>query len=46
VLHGALWVAVERRSPSELRSNAFATYCTREWKKMAPLHRWLMEEVA
>ena len=46
VLHGALWVDVERRPPSELRSNAFAAYCTREWKKMAPLHRWLMQEVA
>jgi len=46
VLHGALWVDVERRSPSELRSHAFAGYCAREWKKMAPLHRWLMEEVA
>jgi uncharacterized protein (TIGR02453 family) len=45
VLHSALWVSAERRSPPELASSRFAAYCAREWKKMAPLHRWLAEEV-
>ena len=46
VLHSALWAAVDRKSPPELGSAKFVAYCTREWKKLAPLHRWLMEQVA
>lgn len=46
VLHSALWASTERKSPPELASTKFVGYCVREWKKMAPLHRWLMEEVA
>lgn len=45
VLHSALWASIERKSPPELASAKFATYCAREWKKLAPLHRWLIEEV-
>lgn len=45
-LHSALWASTERKSPPELASTKFVGYCLREWKKMAPLHRWLMEEVA
>lgn len=45
VLHSALWVSVERKSPPELASSRFVAYCVREWKKMAPLHRWLLAEV-
>ena len=46
VLHSALWAAVERASPPELGSAKFVTYCTKEWRKMAPVHRWLMERVS
>lgn len=45
VLYGGLSVGVERRSPPELASAKFASYCAKEWKKLAPLHRWLMENV-
>ena len=45
VLHSALWASVERKSPPELASSKFVSYCAREWKKLAPLHRWLIEQV-
>jgi hypothetical protein len=41
-----LWASVEQKSPPELASAKFVAYCVREWKKLAPLHRWLIEEVA
>lgn len=46
VLHSALWASTERKSPAELASSKFVGYCAREWKKMAPLHQWLTEEVS
>jgi uncharacterized protein (TIGR02453 family) len=45
VLHSTLWAAAERKSPPEQASAKFVAYCMREWKKMAPVHRWLMENV-
>lgn len=42
VLHSALWASADRKAPPELGSNKFVMYCAREWKKLAPLHRWLM----
>ena len=45
VLHSALWASVERKSPPELGSAKFVSYCMREWKKLAPIHRWLIESV-
>jgi uncharacterized protein (TIGR02453 family) len=45
VLHSALSAGVERKSPPELGSSKFASYCAREWKKLAPLHRWLIDNV-
>ncbi len=44
-LHSAFWVAAQRRSPPELGNAKFVTYCMREWKKLAPVHRWLIEHV-
>ena len=41
-----VWASVERKSPPELASAKFVSYCVREWKKLAPLHRWLMDNVA
>ncbi len=45
VLYSGMSAGVERKSPPELASAKFATYCAREWKKLAPLHRWLLEQV-
>jgi uncharacterized protein (TIGR02453 family) len=45
VLYSALWAAADRKSPPELGSAKFVSYCVREWKKLAPIHRWLMENV-
>ena len=41
----ALWGAIDRKSPPELGSAKFVSYCMREWRKLAPLHRWLIENV-
>lgn len=46
VLHSALWAGVERKSPPELASAKFVSYCARQWKKLAPLHRWLTERAS
>ncbi|MEM8606576.1 MAG: DUF2461 domain-containing protein [Myxococcota bacterium] len=45
VLYAGLSASVERKRPPELGTAKFTTYCAREWKKLAPLHRWLMAEV-
>lgn len=45
VLYGGLSAGVERKSPPELGRAEFVTYCAREWKKLAPLHRWLMDNI-
>ena len=45
VLHSALWAGVDRKSPPEMASAKFVTYCMKEWRKMAPLHRWLIDHV-
>ncbi|MEM7135936.1 MAG: DUF2461 domain-containing protein [Myxococcota bacterium] len=45
VLYAGLSASVERKAPAELGERKFAAYCAREWKKLSPLHRWLMEEV-
>ena len=45
VLFSGLSAGAVRKAPPELRSAKFVTYCTREWKKLAPLHDWLMDNV-
>ena len=45
VLHSALWASAERKAPPELGSAKFVTYCVRDWKKLLPLHQWLINEV-
>lgn len=45
VLYAGLSASVERKAPPELATRKFAAYCAREWKKLAPLHQWLMTEV-
>ena len=44
-LHNALWASVERRHPAEMSTGKFPAYCAREWKKLAPLHQWLVARV-
>jgi uncharacterized protein (TIGR02453 family) len=46
VLYGGVSAHVARKAPAEMRSAKFVGYCTKEWRKLAPLHRWLMEHVA
>jgi uncharacterized protein (TIGR02453 family) len=46
VLYGGVSAHVARKAPAEMRSAKFVSYCTTEWRKLAPLHRWLMEYVA
>lgn len=46
VLYSGMSAGVERKAPPELASAKFATYCAREWKKLAPLHQWLMENAS
>lgn len=45
LLHSGLFAALERKTPAEASSSKFVTYCVREWKKLASLHRWLIEHV-
>jgi len=46
VLYSGLSARVARKVPPELRSSKFVTYCAKEWRRLAPLHRWLMDHVA
>ncbi|MGB5809457.1 MAG: DUF2461 domain-containing protein [Polyangiales bacterium] len=46
VLQAGLSASIERAAPAELSSTKFSSYCAREWKKLAPLHHWLMQEIA
>lgn len=45
VLYGGLSAGVERKTPPELGSRKFVAYCVKEWRKLAPLHRWLVDNV-
>jgi uncharacterized protein (TIGR02453 family) len=41
--HAALWIGEDRPVPAELHEPTFVKYATAEWKRMAPLHRWLVD---
>jgi hypothetical protein len=41
--HGALWAGSERPHPPELHTAAIVAYCVDEWRKLKPLHRWLVD---
>ena len=43
--HGALFSDVDEKRPSELFSSAFLNFCLARWRKLAPLHRWLVDEL-
>lgn len=40
-----LYIMSERKLPAEIFTSKFPTYCTREFKKMDPLLRWLVESL-
>jgi uncharacterized protein (TIGR02453 family) len=42
----ALYAAVEQPHPRSLRTGRFVDYCMTRWRRMAPLHRWLVDEPA
>ena len=44
-LHSGLSASIARKAPPELKSAKFVGYCTKEWRRLAPLHRWLTEHV-
>lgn len=39
----ALWLGDDRPIPAELHTPGFVKYATAEWKRMAALHRWLVD---
>ena len=43
--HNALWCSRDQKLPDEFYSAAFATYCSKTWRKLLPLHRWLVDEL-
>lgn len=45
LLFNSLWGAHEDSLPDVVFSGDFVGYCAGHWKKLAPLHRWLIEHV-
>ena len=43
--HAALWCGTDAAHPPELHTAKLVTHAVREWRKLAPLHRWLVDEV-
>lgn len=43
--HNALFIDATVPTPKELRSDAFVEFCTGHWKKMSPVHRWLVDNL-
>ncbi len=41
--HSALWIGEDHDHSSGLHTSAFLGLAVREWRKMAPLHRWLVD---
>lgn len=41
--HSALWLGEDEPIPDELHTAAFVRYALSRWRKMAPLHRWLVD---
>jgi uncharacterized protein (TIGR02453 family) len=43
--YGALWAAEEGKLPGSLGSKGFVADCEKRWKKLVPLHRWLVDSL-
>ena len=41
--YSALWIGEDQKPPAELHTPAIVKIVTAEWRKMAPLHRWLVD---
>ncbi len=44
--HRGLFVTSRSAHPATMGTARFATWCTRRWRQMAPIHRWLVDHVA
>ena len=43
--HSALWSGADHDIPGEVGSEAFVGWCIDRWAPLAPLHRWLVDEI-
>lgn len=43
--HNSLWIGEEEPAPKVLGSKRFVAWALTRWSKMAPLHRWLVDNV-
>lgn len=41
--YSALWIGEDQKPPKELHTPAIVKVVTGEWRRMAPLHRWLVD---
>lgn len=41
--HNALWCGEDQSIPPELHERTFVKYAVDRWKKLVPLHRWLVD---
>jgi hypothetical protein len=41
--YSALWIGEDEKNTADLHSPAIVTHAAAEWKRMAPLHRWLVD---
>ena len=44
--HNGLWAALDQPHPDNLTSAALVDHCVGHWQTMAPLHRWLIQQLA
>lgn len=42
---GALWCGEDRPIPASLHNRRLVSYAMNRWRKLAPLHRWLVDEL-
>jgi uncharacterized protein (TIGR02453 family) len=43
--HNALWCGEDETVPGELHDRTFVRFAIDRWKKLAPLHRWLVDSL-
>jgi uncharacterized protein (TIGR02453 family) len=43
--HNGLWIGNDEKLPAVLHSKGFVRWCVDRWKKMKPLHDWLVDEL-
>jgi uncharacterized protein (TIGR02453 family) len=45
MLFNSLWAGFGGDHPADLHSKTFVKRCMKEWKKIVPLHKWLVDEL-